>query len=469
VRKIGVHLPTCRDFDHVQELISMAQAAGVSPSQYGAQDAQPRTKGSVMATTLVGAHAFEHLYAHSIPIIILAIITEFELGALSVGAVVAIRSIFGGITSTAGGFLVDLFHHRVAWVLSISTFMIGLGYLLMSIAPSYALILCALALGSMGSALWHPPALGLLARRFPERRGLFISMHRSTGSIGDVIGPLAAGALIAGALTWSGGAGAGEVQISWPLPWGTIDWRYILGFSTPVMFVATVAIFFLLRNAGSERPINVDVGQRLKTNWAGMKDAFRGTGMWAIFTVSAVRGMADRSLVFLVPLYLIHLGVNEFQAAVHVMLMVLPGILFGPLIGLLSDRIGRRPLIVFIMGVTTILTLAIILVSADGYSMWITIFVAIYGMLNFSVNNLTQAAAADIAAGRRLESSFLGLMWGNNTLFGAIAAIMIFGPVEWFDWQYGFFIAAGIYFAGFMASLLIPGKPPAPEAVAVPA
>ena len=447
----------------------MAQAAGVSPSQSTTQDAPPRTRGSVMATTLVGAHAFEHLYAHSIPIIILAIITEFELGALSVGAVVAIRSIFGGITSTAGGFLVDLFHHRVAWVLAISTLMIGTGYLLMSIAPSYALILCALALGSMGSALWHPPALGLLARRFPERRGLFISMHRSTGSVGDVIGPLAAGALIAGALTWSGGVGDAEVAVSWPLPWGTVDWRYILGFSTPVMFIATVVIFILLRNAGSERPVNVDIGARVRTNWAGMKDAFRGTGMWSIFTVSAVRGMADRSLVFLVPLYLIHLGVGEFQAAVHVMLMVLPGILFGPIIGSLSDRIGRRPLIIFIMGVTTMLTIAIIMVSGEGYSPWITVFVAIYGMMNFSVNNLTQAAAADIAAGRRLESSFLGLMWGNNTLFGAIAAFMIFGPVEWFDWQYGFFIAAAIYFAGFLVSLMIPGKPREPEAVPSPA
>lgn len=443
----------------------MAQAAGVNPSQSATQDAPPRTKGSVMATTLVGAHAFEHLYAHSIPVIILAIITEFELGALSVGAVVAIRSIFGGITSTAGGFLVDLFHHRVAWVLSISTLMIGTGYLLMSIAPSYILILGAIALGSMGSALWHPPALGLLARRFPERRGLFISMHRSTGSIGDVIGPLAAGALIAGALTWSDGAGRAEVGISYALPWGTVDWRYILGFSTPIMFVATVVIFILLRNAGSERPVNVDIGARIRTNWAGMKDAFRGTGMWAIFTVSAVRGMADRSLVFLVPLYLIHLGVSEFQAAVHVMLMVLPGILFGPIIGSLSDRIGRRPLIIFIMGVTTMLTVAIIMVSGEGYTAWITVFVAIYGMMNFSVNNLTQAAAADIAAGRRLESSFLGLMWGNNTLFGAVAAVMIFGPVEWFDWQYGFYIAAGIYFVGLLVSLLIPGKPREPEAV----
>ena len=78
----------------------------VSPSQPVAHDAPPRTKGSVMATTLVVAHAFKHLYAHSIPIIILAITTECELGALSVGAVVVILSIFGGITSTAGGFLV---------------------------------------------------------------------------------------------------------------------------------------------------------------------------------------------------------------------------------------------------------------------------------------------------------------------------------------------------------------------------
>ncbi len=436
----------------------MAQAAGVSPPSPAAE---PRTKGSVMATTLIGAHAFEHLYAHSIPVLTTVIAADLGLGALQVGYIVAVRSIFGGLTSVSGGVLVDLFHHRVAWVLSISTFMIGLGYLLMSIAPSYALILCALALGSMGSALWHPPALGLLARRFPQRRGLFISMHRSTGSIGDVLGPMVAGALVLGAVIWSDGAGEAAVEVSWQLPWRAIDWRWVLGFSTPIMFVATVLIFILLRHAGSERPENVDIGERIRANWAGMKDAFRGTGMWAIFTVSAVRGMADRSLVFLIPLYLTNaLGVNSFQAAAHVALMVGPGILAGPIIGALSDKIGRRPLIVFIMAATTLLTLAVIWAGRDGYTYWITVFVAIYGVMNFSVNNLTQAAAADIAAGRRLESSFLGLMWGNNTLFGAVAAFMIFGPVEWFDWQYGFYIAAAIYFIGLLVSLLIPGKTP---------
>ena len=452
--------------------VAASTAAAPPIGQEGGQEG--RTKNSVMATTVIGAHAFEHFYAHTIPFLAAIIAADLGLGAFQVGLIVVVRSIFGGITSTVGGFLVDLFHHRVSWVLSISAFSIGVGYLLMSIAPTYVLILAALALGSMGSALWHPPALGLLARRFPTKRGLLISMHRSMGSIGDVLGPMVAGALIAGALVWTVSSGPTEGALfSWQLPWESVSWRWVLGASTPIMFLSSVTIFFLLRHAGEAKPEDFNVGQRVQTNWAGLKDAFRGTGMWAIFTVSAVRGMADRSLVFLVPLYLTYLLQEQgaaletiaFQAAVHVALMVGPGIIIGPLIGHLSDRIGRRAIIISVMLITALLTLGIIWSGqqAGGYTYWITIFVALYGVLNFSVNNLTQAAAADIAAGRRLESSFLGLMWGNNTLFGAAAALVIFGSVEWFEdgngWQYGFYITAGIYFIGFLVSLLIPGRP----------
>ncbi|MDE2938326.1 MAG: MFS transporter [Chloroflexota bacterium] len=423
-----------------------------------------RTKNSVLATTLIGAHAFEHLYAHSIPLLAPIILADLGVNATLGLLIPAIRSIFGGVSSTVGGFFVDLYHHRVAWVLSISAFSVGLGYLLMSVAPSYVLILAALSLGSIGSAMWHPPALGLLARRFPDRRGEFISLHRSMGSIGDAVSPLALGAFLGGVIAWEG-------LFSWDLPWGPVNWRLIVGFSTVIMFTSSVIILLLLKNAGGEKPEGIDIRQRFNTNWQGMKDAFRGTGMWAIFTVSAVRGMADRSYVFLVPLYLAYLlekdGYHVLDPyvvtllAVHVALMVIPGIFSGPIIGAVSDRIGRKLIIVFVMALTTFLTLATIMSTqvAGGYTPLFTILIAIYGTFNFSVNNLTQAAAADIAVGRRLESSFLGLMWGNNTLFGAISAVLIFFAVQWFGWELGFYISAAIYFFGLLISFLIPNRP----------
>lgn len=430
-----------------------------------------RTKDSVLATTLIGAHAFEHLYAHSIPLLAPIILADLGV-SITLGLLIpAIRSVFGGVSSTVGGFFVDLYHHRVAWVLSASAFSVGLGYLLMAFAPTYFLILAALSLGSIGSAMWHPPALGLLARRFPERRGVFISLHRSMGSIGDSISPLALGALLGGVLAWEG-------LFSWNMPWDQIYWRWIVAFSTIIMFTSSVVILVLLRRAGGEKPEGVDIAQRFSTNWQGMKDAFRGTGMWAIFTVSAVRGMADRTYVFLVPLYLAYLlGEEGYEVtdpyvvtllAVHVALMTIPGIISGPIIGHVSDRIGRKSIIVFVMALTTALTLATIMVAqaANGFTPVITLLIAIYGTFNFSVNNLTQAAAADIAAGRRLESSFLGLMWGNNTLFGAVAAVLIFFAVQWFGWELGFYISAAIYFFGLLVSFLIPNRP---KALAQPA
>ena len=441
----------------------MAAAQGTLPD---APADGRRTGSRVLASTLIGAHGFEHLISNSIPLLTTVIAVDLGLGALHVGAIVAVRSAAAGITSVTGGFLSDLLHHRIAWVLSISAFLTAVGLLLIATASSYAVILLALALASCGAALWHPPALGLLAQRFPTRRGFFLSMHRSTGSVGDVVGPMIAGILLLGALQWEAADG---LSVGWELGLEPVHWRWILAGAAPIMFVATFVIYGLLRHAGSAPPAGVDLVQRLRTMGQGTYVAFRGTGLWAIFAVAAVRGMADGSMLFLVPLYLTQaLGINTFQASAHLALMVGPAIVTAPLIGALSDRVGRKSLIIFLMAFATVLTFAIPM-SGPEYSVWITVCVALYGLQHFTVVNLTSAAAADVAARYRLESSFLGLLWGSNILFGALAAVFIFGPIEWLDWQYGFFIAAGIYFVGLLAALMIPGKPREPEPAAAPA
>ena len=157
-----------------------------------------------------------------------------------------------------GGFFVDVFQHRRAQVLSASLALIGIGYFLVSISPAYWQVLAALAVASAGTAMWHPPALGLLAQRFPERRGLFISMHRSTGNVGDWIGPLIVSGLLA-----------------------VIGWRWIVGGGAPIMLILASAIFLLLRNVDGPALPGVDYGAKIRKQIRDMVDSFRAQGCGA--------------------------------------------------------------------------------------------------------------------------------------------------------------------------------------------
>ena len=331
-----------------------------------------------------------------------------------------------------GGFFVDMFQHRRAHILAFSMSLIAIGYFLVSIAPTFGLILAALALASAGTALWHPPALGLLAQRFPKRRGLFISLHRSAGNVGDWLGPLIVGGLLA-----------------------IVGWRWIVGGGTPVLLLFAVVIFFLLRNVGGPKIEGVDYGSKFRTQIRDMRESFKGTGMWWIFTVSAVRGMGDRSLLWVIPLYLSdQLELSPFWVGFHVALLAAPGIFAGPLFGALSDRIGRKPIIMLIMASAVIFPTTMVL-GGDGPGM--TVSVLLFGLFLFSVNSLTQAAAIDVAAGKGLEGTFIGLMWGSNAFFGAMASIIAGVVVEYIGWHAAFYFASGLFFLGFLSSLALPG------------
>ena len=427
--------------------------AQVAAGQQSPADVGPRrTKDPIMATTVIGAHTLEHMYGRGFLVLIPAIYVALGLNPIQAGLMDGVRQLAGGATSMTGGFFVDLFQHRRAQVLTLSLALIGVGYLLVSIAPTYTLILVALAIASAGTAMWHPPALGLLTQRFPDRRGLFISMHRSTGNVGDWIGPIIVGALLgsaAGAAEWWGAEW-------WPWEW-SVDWRWIVGGGAPIMLVLSTVIFVLLRNVDGPPLPGVDYKEKIKSQILSMVDSFRGTGMWSIFTVSAVRGMGDRSLLWVIPFYLKEdLGYSNISIGFHVALLAMPGIITGPFFGALSDRIGRKWITMFIMGATAVITLGIIMM--DG-GLGMTAMVFLFGVFIFTVNSMTQAAAIDVAEGKGLEGSFIGLMWGSNAFFGAMASIAAGALAEFAGWSSAFYMAAGLYFFGFLVSGLMPNKP----------
>ena len=64
----------------------------------------------------------------------------------------------------------------------------------------------------------------------------------------------------------------------------------------------------------------------------------------------------------------------------------------------------------------------------------------------------------DLVAGRQLESTFIGLLWGSNAAFGAIAALLAGVLVGHYGWGIAFYLAAGFFLIGFLVSLSLPNK-----------
>ena len=223
-----------------------------------------------------------------------------------------------------------------------------------------------------------------------------------------------------------------------------------------MLLVLAIAVFVLLRNVGGPKPGPVDFRNELSTQLTSLKEAFRGTGMWSIFTVSAVRGMGDRSYIFFLPLYLREeLDKSFMSIAVHVALVAAPGIISGPLLGIWSDRVGRKSIIILLMAVVVVLPITTVL---GGAGLWMTLSVALFGVFHSSVNSLTQAAAIDEAEGRGLDATFMGLMWGSNAFFGAASAIAVGWLVGVYGWQIAFYCASALFFLGMLAAMMMPSS-----------
>src|SRR5882762_3597694 len=135
-------------------------------------------------------HSLTHWYPATFYLILPIIGKELGLSYSQIGLIMTCQYIAGAVANIPGGVLVDT-----------SLFWVGFPYLLMGFTHSYLMLLGCVALVGFGNSLWHPTAIPTLARRFPERKGLVLSLHGMGGNVGDAIAPIVVGALLA-VLSW---------------------------------------------------------------------------------------------------------------------------------------------------------------------------------------------------------------------------------------------------------------------------
>ena len=148
---------------------------------------------------------------------------------------------------------------------------------------------------------------------------------------------------------------------------------------------------------------------------------------------------------------------TSLMQGVHLSLLTAAAIVCGPLIGVLSDRIGRKPVMIGVMVLSAAIA-SLMIVGNEGLTL--SVLVACMGTVMFSINSLVQAAAMDLAEGKRLEGSLIGLLWGSNAAFGVIPPLILGGLVAAFGFIVIFPYAAILYGLGALAAATLPNTQP---------
>ena len=390
----------------------------------------------VAAGGVIGSHALQHIYGHAFYVVLPVIYESLGLTPIAAGLIGTIRHFGSGLSSTVGGVLIDRLQHRRLMILYISLTTMGFGYLLVGLAPSYALILAALSFTSMAGSIWHPTARGLLSQIYPRRRGFMLSLDRSVGSIGDTVGPLAAGALLL-----------------------IVAWQNLYIAAFPMALMLVVFLWMVLRRSDVFQELGArtkGVPRPLVEQFRSLRELFRSSGrvLFLLLFVKGISGFGQGGLILWIPLYLQETqGMGTVGIGFHVALLTAVGIATGPAFGFLSDRIGRVPIVLIVLAAKA--TIAALMASV-GSGLLLTFLVGAMGAFMFGINPLVQAWALDIAHGRRLEGTMLGVLSGSNLLFRGAAPLLVgsvvgalgFGALFWY-------VAAMNAFALVMVSLLV--------------
>jgi MFS family permease len=352
---------------------------------------------------LVIAHAVNHAYAVLLPLIFLKIIDEFHVTEGQIAYLASFGAVASGLVQLSYASLTRLFSR--ASLLAAGGILFGGGFAAQALAGGFGTFAIPNVLSRIGGSPQHPVGNGLLAEQFPpERRGFAISAHIAGGNVGTVVVALIGASMIA-AYGWRGTS---------------------ILFGIPAVLIA-IAIFFLIREHGTDRAAAVAHGSVR----SAFRQVFRDRDLRWLYLTSVLggggRGLGVANLFALIYLTkVINLDsgtANAMYGALIVFSVPMPLVA-----GWLSDRLGRKPLIVGVYVGGAIGFIAFLLAGSSIVGLWVGI--VFMGLFSFAESPQLQALLADIAPAQIRDASFAAyftLAFGVGSLWVALYGVIIDG------------------------------------------
>lgn len=373
-----------------------------------------------------GAHAVIHATVVLMPLIYPFMQAEYHLSYTQIGLVVAIPSAIGGFLQIVFGLLSRYVLRKV--MLGVGNILVGISTFLTGTITGFWTLMLWNMFSRIAGAPQHPVGSSYLTDRYGRNRhGFALAWHVAGGNIGTLAVPLIAGPLL-----------------------GLWGWRPLLYIAAlpGILFGVAILMFVDERNLLDRREV-ASKEQRIERNgegrqgmWKALVQPLRNRTLVIIMLVSiiAAGGRGLGNITTFVPLYLQNVrGLHGTIVSVLFTLLLLGSVL-GPLLGgRLSDRVGRRRMLLIFYGASTVTTLLFLYLAAPGMPLWfVPISLLLLGFAVYAESPLLQAYLADAATEEIRDMAFslyFALAFGIGSAWSGILGWLIdrfgFGVAFW--------------------------------------
>ena len=372
-------------------------------------------------------HGATHWVAATFYLLLPWIKETLQISYTNAGILVAVFHLASFLANFASGALTDITGKRVliqSGSLTLGALALGGTSLAWSVIP---LALMIAIIGATNNA-WHPAAISFLSERYPDNRGYALAVHALGANVGDSIAPLMVGAVL-----------------------GMLSWQDTALVSTVPVFVVAFWIWTVLSRHETISPAETKETRKVPY-LSELKIMFRQFELLGLSMMSGFRAAAQVGLLMFVPLYLTDvLEAGPMMTGVGFSLMQLGGVLSSPVAGAWSDRIGRRPIVV---GGLALSTLVIAFLAIAGSQILFVSGIAFLGFVLYGVRPVVHSWALDLTS-KTMGGTVISLVFGTQSLFSIGIPVLSGMVADLFGLQRVFWLLAGLILVSNLIAFLL--------------
>lgn len=275
---------------------------------------------SFMLICTVGIFCFISYNMVRMPV--LALFAE-SLGASPerIGLIVSVSTLTGVFLKLPSGALSDIYGRR--FLLRIGVVAFGLPPFIYPFITDLNALTVLRFFHGLATAIFAPSALATVAELYRERRGAALGTYTACTQSGALLGPFIGGYLI-----------------------------YAAGFSTAFVTagvfgcVAIVLFYSLHLDVATPRVKEKGFSSVVAEMWKGFVVVARNKRVLITSSTDAAKMIANGALMAFLPLYGVSVGLNPGEVGLLFTVQSFTSFFSKPIMGRVSDRVGRQPLIV---------------------------------------------------------------------------------------------------------------------------